>query len=765
MSYTDEQLKYINYDKRDHTKLLACAGSGKTRCIIARINNLIKNKVYDANSILMLTFSRFTRDDFLEKIKLYSGSNINNNTVKTIDKFAKQIIDSNGTVDVSLLSYKLMKFLEESPIESLKNHDILKKIQIIFIDEAQDLNDIQNRIFQALKDRLNILINMIGDPNQNIYQFRQSSDKYLTNFQATTFTLTKNFRSYLPIVEFSKHLRPFDDNDVICTKGDNACKPSMMFFENEKDLEDNIIDLLKMAQENNIDLSEFAILSPTRGRMRGGGKSHGLCFISNILYKSNIKFKQFYEESTDEANQSMEGIKYSPTKGHINILTYMGSKGLEWNYVILIDADVCLINKKSFDDEKHQHDRYLLYVACSRAINNMFIFSKCSYHKGGDNRFSTNPWFKKVPTDLYQIDDRYSSTFFFPNLTYKTISDNDNRIGKVIDKLTYYDLDELSNILDFQNRTILSQKKIFKNKYNDYETIENPSSIFLSKYSESLFQALYNIKMKRKHMRFPDIEHILDGDTVVTNLSNEVTDWFNKNKKQMTWLKFDYDNTIPQNIRDAINNSFDKTKEFKSHIVCPNGYYQHYIIGQKMWIKNLYKKYIKCNNSSQIREILFYLIVIKHSMDTQHYFHITSKGKKYEHILVDFKKMFDEIEEYVDNIEHKFITINEVVSKWNIVSNINMIDEYDQVWNVKCTGDISLKHTLHSLVTNLLYDTNRIINEDFSINNNDAISMSINFINFLKGDEICYSYKLTSGSIKRIIEILMNSRIEKKLKS
>src|SRR5271154_5340138 len=103
MSYTDEQLKYINYNKKNHTKLLACAGSGKTRCIIARMNKLIETKKYEADSILMLTFSRFTRDDFMNKIKTYGGTCINIDSVKTIDKFAKQIIDPEGTVDVSLL--------------------------------------------------------------------------------------------------------------------------------------------------------------------------------------------------------------------------------------------------------------------------------------------------------------------------------------------------------------------------------------------------------------------------------------------------------------------------------------------------------------------------------------------------------------------------------------------------------------------------------------------------------------------------------------
>ena len=827
-SYTDEQLKYINYDKKENTKLLACAGSGKTRCIIARMNRLIEEKIYDADSILMLTFSRFTRDDFMNKIKSYKGTckipeesspvlpnpedlqgtckipkesspalsnpeglqgtSININSVKTIDKFAKQIIDPNGTVDVSLLSYRLMKFLEETDESELKKNIILKQIKMVFVDEAQDLNEIQYKIICAMNTKLNIIINMIGDPNQNIYQFRDSSDKYLTEFQAEVFKLTRNFRSHLSIVDFSKHLRPFNEHDVICTKGTNNCKPIMMFYEDEKILEENIIDLLEAAQEKNIDLSEFAILSPTRGRMRGRGKSHGLCFISNILYKAKIKFKQFYEESTDEI--SGEGIKYEPEKGHVNILTYMGSKGLEWNYVIIIDADACLINKRNFDENKHNHDRYLLYVACSRAIHNMYIFSKCTY-KQGEFHFLTNPWFEYVPDDLYDIDDRFSDNFFFPKLTYRQYSESDNRLGKLIDKLNCYNLDQISELLNFNSRTIKSEHKIFK---SDYSMMEKPSAIFLSKYSEALFHALYNIKLNRPHVPFTDIEYILEGDNIVTGLSDETVEWYNKNKKIMTWKSFDASGSIQSQIKESINKSFDRKKEFNTHIIAINGYYQHFILEQKIWIKNLYKKYLKCKNSSQIREILFYLMVIKHSIDTQHYFHIKSKGKKYEHILTDFKDLFDDIEQYVDETDHNFISNNHIVTRWNIISRVDMIDTKENVWTIKCSGEISLKHTLHSLISTLMYNT-KLINDDFSIdimlNSNSKsdskstidtqsdiktkvkkirkskkniielikepepyLDIDINYINFIKGEEISYTYKISLDNIKKIISII-----------
>lgn len=714
MNYTNEQEQYIYYTGNEHTKLLACAGSGKTKCIIARINNLIKIKKYVHNEIMVLTFSKFTRDDFVNKI---TNSNILASMVNTIDKFAKQIIDNNNTVDVSLLSFIFMNYLENTPISELKQNTYLCELKSIYIDEAQDLNEIQYRIFCALRNKLNIIINMIGDPNQNIYQFRNSSDKYLINFDAVCFNLTNNFRSHLSIVEFSKYLRPYNNTNVNAIKDDNLCKPCLMFYENDAGLEKEIINILINAQQNDIDLSEFAILSPTRGHMSGYGNSHGLCFISNILYKANIKFKQFYEESKDEIN--IDGIKYEPEKKHVNLLTYMGSKGLEWNYVIIIDAEVCLINKNIFDEEKHKCDQYLLYVACSRAIQNMFIYSKHT-HKGSN----INPWFKLIPKTLYNKDERY--VIEYPKLTFKNTIMNEQRVSKIVDNLKYQELYNISNILDFQNRKVIYKKQIYSKEYNLDITL------FISKYTESLFKALNNIN---KQETIPEIENIF-GSEIVTNIPYIVIEWFNKNKN-ISWDLFDT-LTIDIQIKNTINTKFNRNKPFNMHTIAVNGYYQMYILEYRKWIETIYKKYLKCKDTNKIRELMFYLIVVKHSIETQHYFHIKTKGKKYKYILTMYKNIFDELEQYVINNN----TIkNIMITKWGLIS-YSYVNKNNILWNVRCSNDITLKHTIISIITHLMYSDNKNIN--------------INYLNLIKGEEITYNYNLTAEQIDNILMYIKN---------
>ena len=68
---TDEQYSYVHFDELIDTKLIATAGSGKTFTIIQKINHMITKNILKAEQILMLTFSRFTSDDFINRVKKY----------------------------------------------------------------------------------------------------------------------------------------------------------------------------------------------------------------------------------------------------------------------------------------------------------------------------------------------------------------------------------------------------------------------------------------------------------------------------------------------------------------------------------------------------------------------------------------------------------------------------------------------------------------------------------------------------------------------
>lgn len=745
--FTDEQLAYINNTDKTDTKLIACAGSGKTRCIIFKMHNLIKKKIFKSSEVLMLTFSRFTRDDFLNKIRSLKIKTIDvDNNIKTIDSFAKLLIDENNEIDVSLLSFKLMEYLEHVSIEEILSHPRLSKIKIIFIDEAQDLNETQYKILMYLKQKNNSLINMIGDPNQNIYQFRHSLDKYLMDFEANVFNLTKNFRSHDEIINFSKHLRPIKTLDVKGVKGNIGAKPLILFHEDDNDFKLNLVKIFTDAKDAGIDLSEFAILAPTRGRMKGFGKSNGLCLVTNILCENNIKFEQFYEEATDETGTN---ITYCPKKGHVNVLTCMGSKGLEWNYVILIDADMCLINKRQFDIEKHKHDQYLLYVACSRAIKNMIIFSKFDRNETNP-QFKLNPWFSEIPKQYYILDNKYKIPFKYPKIKNVNYGEGEKIITKLLDRLTEEKLNKLYSICGYSQDT--DAKQITQIYDTDFSKTLN-SSILLGKYVENLFNIRYMLNKGLPKKRFPDIENIIDSKHMITNVHFMVNDWYYANRDHFTWEKFENEkHLLDANLVSTIESKFDKNHDFDKHTIVTEGYYKYYVISSRETLKANYEKYLKTKNMKMLRTYLFNIIVFKYSIETQHYFHIKMKGKKFRNMLTDCSELFDQIENFAESTNLNFTDFNVHVENSTNKGEIDALEEVDgikYIWEFKCTSEISLKHVLQVMMYNILYNKLDCLEE------NETYNLVINFINFLKGEVINVKIQLDHDKVATILQLIL----------
>ena len=759
--YTNEQSNYINYIEEQDTKLLACAGSGKTKCIIARIINLIENNIYSKDQILVLTFSKFTKDDFINKVK-NSTNLINNHHIKTIDSFAKEIIDKDNKIDVSLLSYKFMKYLETNN----PTNEIVNQFKILFIDEAQDLNYIQFNILVLLKQKFNIIINLIGDPNQNIYQFRNSSDKYLVNYQAKEFYLTMNFRSSKEIVNFSKYLRPFLTDDIHSYNKETKPLPLVMFRNQDEDLEKIIMTILNLAIQNNIDFSDIAILAPTRGKMAGKSNSFGLCLVSNILYKNKIKFKQFYNETSDEF---MSAISYKPVPGHINILTYMGSKGLEWKHVILIDAENALINKTQFDERQHYDDKYLLYVACTRAIDNLFIISKY-YQKMSQYHFSLNSWFNVIPISNYTIDDRFKNTFKFEQLTFKNITIKETNLTKIIDNFTEDVLDNIATLISYD-----SPVEVAKNKfYNENVNVNLHENItFLNIFLEHLFFTYYNMFQKKQPPAFNEIEKIINYFTnthyLVEYVPSNIIKWYYLIGNKLSWKELELPENIqiiPPEIMEFITKKFNKNADFNKHILTNNLYKDSYISNYVAWITKTYYKYINCKNIDKIKKYVFNVIVIIYSLNTQHFYHMASHGKKFKTILKTYDDLCDQLKAYVEkNINTNSKTpkfgigrlivdpIDTIIDK--IQYKIDLKDQHIPVnnfWKIKTNNDISLKAIIYMIYVNLINNKYIALNNNDEHENGECIIITNNYINLLKGEELIYKYKINKSNVSILMD-------------
>jgi len=335
MNFSDEQSKYIFDNKDQDSILLATAGSGKTLCIVEKIRNL------SSSEVLVLTFSRNARSEFVNKMMKNGVDTIPLENICTIDSFSLRCV--NEKLDISLLTYALFTYLKNENFE----HEMFKRIKHIFVDEAQDLNEIQYNILLMLKQKCHANLHLIGDPNQNIYQFRNSCSDFLMNHKANIYTLSTNYRSGEHIVDFCSYLRQYSSfplNSVFSEK-DKGKLTVTLYMCNTDSFERYLINLVNFIIEKKIPLHKCAILSPTRGYLRdvqGHYNYKGLCYISNLLFHHQIPFQQIYFDTKN--NDCNNGIKYKPQYGKINLLTYTASKGLEWDYVILTDANCYLIS-------------------------------------------------------------------------------------------------------------------------------------------------------------------------------------------------------------------------------------------------------------------------------------------------------------------------------------------------------------------------------------------------------------------------------------
>ena len=103
----------------------------------------------------------------------------------------------------------------------VENLDVVKLYNSVYryicIDEAQDLNEAQYRVIQALCGNEFHNIMMVGDENQSIYAFNGSSSKYMTeyfvrDFLPKLYTLDENFRSAKQIIKYANSLTGNNDD-------------------------------------------------------------------------------------------------------------------------------------------------------------------------------------------------------------------------------------------------------------------------------------------------------------------------------------------------------------------------------------------------------------------------------------------------------------------------------------------------------------------------------------------------------------------------
>lgn len=193
------------------------------------------------------------------------------------EKKNRGLLDYNDLENFALrLLYKNLECTEASDLSL----SIKEKYKYIFIDEYQDVNELQDKIFAGLSTPTNRF--MVGDIKQSIYGFRGSEPRLFSDYRtafpecppdiekcpdvdAVTLYLSNNFRSDRNVIDFSNAVfgvlfnnnsgkAPYTEGDkLVCSKvyeeGEVDYRVRLCFMEDDEDVKGVIREAEFVADE------------------------------------------------------------------------------------------------------------------------------------------------------------------------------------------------------------------------------------------------------------------------------------------------------------------------------------------------------------------------------------------------------------------------------------------------------------------------------------------------------------------------------------
>lgn len=347
-------------------RIIAGAGSGKTTTMVCRVKFLIDHEIMPKR-ILLVSFNVDAKDNIKEKLFELFGFDISVE-VKTIDSFLTKIIkqyDISHTCPTNISTNEFGKYAKQV-LE--QNIELCNSYSHIFIDEFQDISHDQFSVFELFANN-GCVLTVVGDDNQNIYQWRGSSNYYMINFDkliknSHTHNISTNYRSCKNIIEIAnasisnnkvridKSMVPFNNTDGTINLDIFATGTDQLQF-----IIQTIKDLKGLHGYTN---DSFAILSPNTFYLK---------YLETEFTKKQISHICLLTDK-DNFNESVN-IKKPDS---ITLSTIYRAKGLEWNTVFLVGlADEFFPSHLNNNLANIEEDRRLFYVGLTRAKSHLYL--------------------------------------------------------------------------------------------------------------------------------------------------------------------------------------------------------------------------------------------------------------------------------------------------------------------------------------------------------------------------------------------------------
>ena len=320
--------------KEPYILVNSCAGSGKTRCLVHRLQYLLNIGVAPSK-IVTITFTNAAAEEILDRIARPQGL-----FVGTIHSYANQLLLMGG-VDTSDI---LDKEQFDKLFSRIKKHpDCIKEVEYLLLDEGQDSTAQQFEFALETVNPKNWMI--FSDHRQSIYRFSGATPEYILNLmespEVTTYELTENYRNAPEILQYAKN--------GIRTLGkdyEDYSTPMSKFHGRVIDVpysgEGIVTTIERYVNRGDCDYKDWFILTRTNAELDA---------IMQVLNRHKVPADTFKRAQLDN-----KGLKEKMRENTVKVLTIHTAKGLEADNIVVIGARYRDIEEKCVN-----------YVAATRA--------------------------------------------------------------------------------------------------------------------------------------------------------------------------------------------------------------------------------------------------------------------------------------------------------------------------------------------------------------------------------------------------------------
>ncbi|RFM27039.1 RecQ family ATP-dependent DNA helicase [Deminuibacter soli] len=218
----------IVHDQAGFMLVAAGPGSGKTKVLVHKLASLLLMEEVKYEQLLMLTFSRAAATEFKKKLTALIGGASKYVDIKTFHSYCFDLLGETGRAEqfATVISDAIEK-INKGEIEASQ---IAKTVLVV--DEAQDMSAAEYRLISTLqKENPKMRVILVGDDDQNIYEFRGSSSEYMRHFgvenNIVSYELVENYRSKANITAFANAFvqtiqRRIKSQSLIANQKDNG---------------------------------------------------------------------------------------------------------------------------------------------------------------------------------------------------------------------------------------------------------------------------------------------------------------------------------------------------------------------------------------------------------------------------------------------------------------------------------------------------------------------------------------------------------------